>query len=211
MIYILSGNDSLKKTSYIKSLIKGRERIDLRASDKAREVLLEHASSASLFGDSPSIFVENILREGNVALNAKDLALLNESPTIFVFLEDKLLKKDEAKYKKYATIESFEEKSIKKAPEFNTFAIADAYSSRDKIGAWIMYREAIEHGVEPEAISGIIFWKIKTMILNNSKTFSKTELRSQSSGIVSLYHRAHRGECDFVVGLEQFILSSLSR
>jgi hypothetical protein len=211
MIYILSGNDSLKKTSYIKSLIKGRERIDLRAGDKAREVLLEHASSTSLFGDSPSIFVENILGEGNIAFNAKDLALLNESPTIFVFLEDKLLKKDEAKYKNYATIESFEEKSTKKASEFNTFAIADMYGSRDKIGTWVMYREAIEKGVEPEAISGIIFWKIKTMILNNSKTFSSIELKNQSSNIVSLYHRAHRGECDFVIGLEQFILSSLSR
>lgn len=211
MIHIVSGNNSLKKTSYIKSLTKGRERVDLRASDVSREALLEHASTASLFGDLPIVFIEGLIGGGEVALDTKDVSLLCESSTTFVFLEDKLLKKDETKYKKYAKIENFEEKSVKKAQPFDTFRIAELYGRKDKIGSWVLYREAIEKGVEPEAISGIIFWKIKTMILNNTKTFSNADLKNQSKEIVSLYHRAHRGECDFVIGLEQFILSSLSR
>ena len=211
MIYILSGNDSTKKNAYIKTLVKDRERIDMRDTEVSLSALVEHASTASLFGGSPVVVLNNIINQGEVALDKVILATLCESPTTFIFIEDKFLKKDEAKYKKYATLENFEEKSLKKAPEFNTFAIADMYGSRDKIGAWVMYRQAIEKGVEPEAISGIIFWKIKMMILNNTKTFSSAELKTQSSGIVSLYHRAHRGECDFVIGLEQFILSSLSK
>ena len=73
-----------------------------------------------------------------------------------------------------------------------------------------MYREGVESGIEPEAIAGILFWKIKTMILNGSRMFSIDELKNQSSKIVSIYHLAHRGEVDFIVSLEQFILTSLS-
>ena len=120
-------------------------------------------------------------------------------------------KRGEKKYKKYATVEKFENKELKKIPPINTFSIADAFAKGNKIEAWTLYRRAIELGVEPEAISGMLFWKIKTMILNGNKVFSIKELQNQSKNIVSLYHNSHKGNCDFVVGLEQFILSSLSK
>ena len=101
---------------------------------------------------------------------------------------------------------------IKKTiPKINVFGIADAFSNRNKIEAWILYREAVSQGIPPEEISGIIFWKIKTMILSGSKFFSLDELKNNSSELVSLYHNAHRGESDFVIGLEQFILNSLGK
>ena len=49
------------------------------------------------------------------------------------------------------------------------------------------------------------------MILNGTKFFSKEELKKASSELVSIYHKAHRGEYDFTISLEQFILSSLSK
>jgi len=209
MIHILVGNDYKKRSAYIKSLIKDCQRIDL--NDASKEVLYDYATSTSLFGDSPAIFLENIITENSIDLDTNTLIILRDSPTHFIFLEDKLLKKDEAKYKKYTIIESFEIKTLKKIPEFNTFAIADSYGKKDKINTWVLYREAIEKGIEPEAISGVIFWKIKTMILNKTKIFNLNDLKNQSKNIVSLYHRAHKGECDFVIGLEQFILTSLSK
>jgi len=211
MIYILCGNDTKKINLEIKKLTENREVIFLSQGVISKDMINEYASNISLFGESPVVVIENFINKNDFVLNTKDIPLLKDSPTTFIFLEDKLLVADEKKYNKYATIERFEIKEIKKAPKLNTFDIADAYARGDKVGAWMLYRQAIDMGVEPEAISGIIFWKIKTMILNGNKMFSLSDLQKQSKGIVSLYHNAHRGNCDFVVGLEQFILSSLTK
>jgi hypothetical protein len=49
------------------------------------------------------------------------------------------------------------------------------------------------------------------MILNGTKVFTKDELKKRSSELVSIYHRAHGGEVDFTISLEQFILNSLNK
>ncbi len=210
MIYILVGNDIKKRSDYTKSITKGREVIKLPQSETSREKLIEYSGSQNLFGGSPVIQVDNVLGEGLVELSTKDLGLLQESDSMFIFIEDALKAVDEKKYKKYGEAERFEEKK-REQPKPNTFAIVDSFAKRDKVGTWILYCEQIEKGVQPEAISGLIFWKIKSMIIGGSRSFTKDELKSQSSAIVSLYHRAHRGELDFTIGLEQFILSSLSK
>ncbi len=210
MIYILSGTDTKKKKTYIASLAKNREVSTFSSGDVSKERMLEYATTASLFSQSPLVIIENVLNQNQIAFVSSDLALLAESQTIFIFVEDKLLVADEKKYKKYATTERFEEKAVKQIPKLSPFAIADTFGRKDKIGTWVLYREAVESGMSPEPISGMIFWKIKTMILSNSRTFSVSALKKYSSDLVSLYHKAHRGECDFTIGLEQFILSSLS-
>ena len=207
MIYILVGNDTKKKSVYIKTLAKAREVLALDGANISKDLLLSYASSVSLFGESQIIILDNIITKGELILSNEDLGIMQNSPTIFVYIEDKLLVANEKKYKKYADIERFEEKTQGKKPAFNTFVIADAFGRHDKVGAWINYREAIDSGILPEPISGILFWKIKTMMLAKPTPL----LKKQSGELVSLYHRAHRGECDFVIGLEQFILSSLSK
>ena len=99
----------------------------------------------------------------------------------------------------------------KKLPKINIFGIADAYARRDKINTWSLYQNAVQEGISPEEISGILFWKIKMMILDGTKFFKKEELYNISSSLVSIYHEAHRGETDFTIALEQFILSTLSK
>jgi DNA polymerase III delta subunit len=209
MIYLLAGSDIKNKSSYVGDHFPDRDFVFLYPPI-SKDLLLNYASTNSLFGDSPIVKLDNILRSGEIEFLAEDLLTLKDSETIFIFLEDKLLAADEKKYKKYAEIVKFEEKAIKQAPKVNVFAIADAFSKRDKINTWILYRDAIERGTEPEAISGMLFWKIKTMLLSNSQNFPRERLLEQSSSIVSLYHRAHRGELDLVIGLEQFILGALS-
>ncbi|MBK5215741.1 MAG: hypothetical protein JJE53_02965 [Candidatus Pacebacteria bacterium] len=211
MIYILTGNDIKNKNAYLKKLYKeDRPTFALDAST-TKEMLFDYAGSVSLFGGSPIVVVDNITRDEEVSLSASDLEVLKDSLTTFVFMEEKLLASETKKYSKYATIEDFSKKETKKAPKINVFDIADAFSRRDKIGTWILYRNAVSLGVSSEEISGIIFWKIKTMILNGTKLFSVSELKNKSSELLSIYHKAHKGETDFVVGLEQFILSSLSK
>jgi hypothetical protein len=209
MIYILAGNDLKKRNAHIKTLAKDREITRLSFEDQTKEMLERYASNTSLFGGQSIIIVENTLKQS--AFSADDLKRFGDSENIFIFLEDKLLVADERKYKKYAAIEKFEEKVKKALPKVNTFAIAEAFGKKDKMKTWMLYINAIEQGAQPEAISGMLFWKIKALLQDGTKAFSIEELKNHSGAIVSLYHQAHKGERDFIIGLEQFILSSLSK
>ncbi|HLP86393.1 MAG TPA: hypothetical protein VK153_00750 [Candidatus Paceibacterota bacterium] len=211
MIYILSGNDTKKKNIFLKKLDKNNSSILIPEGSITKEELLNYAFSVNLFGDHQIIVFENVLKGDNITFTSEDLVALKDSETVFVFLEEKLLASELKKYNKYATIEDFSVAVLKQAPKLNVFGIADAFSRKDKIGTWVLYREAVGEGVPPEEISGIIFWKIKTMILSGTKFFERDELKKKSSELVALYHNAHKGERDFVIGLEQFILSSLSK
>jgi hypothetical protein len=210
MIVIFIGSNTPKRAAEYKKVIVDSEVILLSGAVLSKELMFEYVGSANLFGSTPVIVLENALRENKALFSADALKALQDSQTHFVFLEDKMLVADQKKYAKYATVTLFEEK--KQAPQAkpNTFAIADAYGRRDKVHTWALYCQAIEKGIEPEAISGILFWKIKTLIQNGSGVFSQDDLKHMSGELVSLYHKAHKGECDFVVGLEQFILSNLS-
>ncbi len=73
-----------------------------------------------------------------------------------------------------------------------------------------MYMSIIEKGEAPEAIAGMLFWKIKTLLTGSStKPFTRPELLQASSSLVDIYHKSHRGECDMEQALEQFILTTL--
>lgn len=209
MIYILVGNDNKAKNAHLQTILKKGEQTHLSKDEISKESFINVALGANLFGGINILVLSEVLSQ--VELKDQDLKILQSSENIFVFLEEKLLTDDKKRYGKYGEVLVFDEKKIPKKETFNTFAIADAFASKDKIKTWILYREAIEAGIAPEAISGILFWKVKTMILNNTKTFSQDSLKKQSGDLVSLYHKSHRGECDFTTGLEQFILSSLGK
>ena len=210
MIYLCTGGDIKKKNAYIKTLAKNQQIISIPFSF-SKEMLFDYASNNSLFGEIPVVVVENILSDEEIILSPSELEILKKSPTTFVFSEDKLLALTEKKYSKYVEkIEKFEQKAGFVKPKENNFAIVDAFARKNKIETWTLYIKAIESGVSPEAILGMFFWKIKTMILNNSKIFTKDELRNFSKELVGLYHQAHRGECDMTIGLEQFILKAFS-
>ncbi len=211
MIYILTGNDTKKKNAYLKKLYKDDQLISVLDGTITKEILFDQAHSLSLFGGSPVVVAEGVIKEGSIILSSSDLLILKESETTFVLLEEKILASDLKKYQKYATIEDFSIKEVKQTSKIQVFDIADSFSRKDKMSTWILYRNAVLAGISPEEISGILFWKIKTMILNGTKFFKIDELKIQSSELVSIYHRAHRGELDFIIGLEQFILSSLSK
>ncbi len=116
-------------------------------------------------------------------------------------------------------------KSQKK--DFVIFDLADALGSRNKKRLWLLYREAIDAGKVPEEIHGILFWQVKAIAIamrtgtpaesglnpfvyrkakDFSEQFNTLELRTMMQRLVSVYHDAHRGLCDFETALEMFIL-----
>ena len=210
MIYIFVGNDNKSKNIKIKTLVKNHNVISIPSGDLSKSTILNYANSRSLFGESSLVVIDNLINGSDIIFSKEELDNIKNSSTMFVWIEDKLLATDVKKYSKYATIENFDKK-INKIPVLDTFAIADYFSTKDKIKTWVAYNEAIEKGITPEAILGILFWKIKMMMTSNSKMFSQNELKDQSGKLVSLYHKAHKGEGDMTVGIEQFILSVLNR
>lgn len=210
MIYLLVGNNTKKKNLRVRELIGDGEVEFIPIEQVSKDMIMTYAGSVSLFGGSPVIVIEGLIGYKDITLSVDELREIEDSPTTFIFIEDKLVVINEKKYGKFAKIEKFEQREVKQAPKIDIFAIADAYERKDKIKTWTLYREAIEKGSEPEAISGMLFWKIKTMILNSSRSFKEEDLKKNASTLVSLHHRAHRGETDFIIGLEQFILNSLS-
>ena len=211
MIYLLLGNDAKAKKNYLKKINSGAEPLFFTGSNLTKAELFNLAQSVSLFGGVETVIIDQLLKESEEGYSSADLNILKESPTIFILLEEKLLAADLKKYSPKATILKFDQPTLKVVPKTNIFQITDSFANRDKIGTWILYRDAILRGAVPEEISGLLFWKIKTLILNGTKIFSKEELKSRSSQLVDLYHLAHRGETDFTIGLEQFILTALSK
>ncbi len=107
------------------------------------------------------------------------------------------------------------------------FEFADALGKRDKRGLWVLYQDALAEQVPAEEVHGIFFWQVKSMLLAKkcktadeagmkpfpyqkskeySRNFKDGELENISSKLVVMYHEAHRGNMDFFVALEKFIL-----
>lgn len=210
MIHILVGGDTKNKDNYIKDLTSSRENIFIGDNNVSKSSIMSCCYGIDLFNQSSFVLLDNIFNEGDINFSTEDLNSLKESKTLFVFKENKLLVTLQNKYKKYGEIKIFEEKKTTQTPQFNIFSITDAFANKEKILTWTLYNQGIKEGIEGEALAGILFWKIKTMLLNGSNVFSKNDLKQQSSKIISLYHKAHRGELDLSLGLEQFILASLS-
>lgn len=114
------------------------------------------------------------------------------------------------------------------------FKFTDALGARDRKGLWTLYQDALAEEVPSEEVHGILFWQVKAMlgalkskdaeeavlnpfVYNKAKMYAKNygktaeeakkRLKEMSSTLFNMYHQAHRGEIDFAVALEKFILS----
>jgi len=111
--------------------------------------------------------------------------------------------------------------------EFNIFDLADAFGRRDKKEFWVLYQKAKMRDIPDEEIHGILNWQLKSILISQksknvedsglkpfvynkslrfAKNFEEGELEKLSSKIVSIYHDARRGLCDFSVEMEKFVL-----
>lgn len=158
----------------------------------------------------------------------KALPAMKESENIIVWSEGTMLKAPLDKIKKYAEkTEEFLLKSQIKKNEFNIFALSDALGAKDRKHLWALLIAALRGGSAPEEIHGTLWWQLKTIMIvrkskiaeeaglkpfpySKAKSFSKNwsddELSSALTSLVSMYHQAHRGECDLSISLERFAL-----
>lgn len=155
------------------------------------------------------------------------LAELAESPNVFIWVEPSVTAGHAKRIEKYAA--KVQEFTVREKPkiEYNAFALADALGERDKKKLWMGYIDALEQ-LPVEEIHGTLFWQVKSMLLatkcetaaeagmkdfpfNKAKRFAKKftldELLRLSRELLAVSHDARRGQHDFAIALERWVLS----
>lgn len=217
MIYFYHGTDTdkarKKAHDLIDSLLKKKPDASFFKLDSetfSTSQVNEYVESQGLFASKYIVFFDRLCEKKEIKEEFVGLLKeISESENIFIILEGKLdkatLTKIEKKAEKTLTFE-LEEKEAK--PTYNAFALADAFAKRNKKEVWVLYRNAIDKGEAPEALHGMIFWKVKTMILSGfSSGWKEDELKKVMDELVVLYHDARRGKHELETGLEAFILN----
>ncbi len=116
---------------------------------------------------------------------------------------------------------------------FNIFQICDAFASKNKTKVWILFQQALLRGVSAEEIFWKLWWQVKNLLLVEGllklnvknlqkesglhpfvvkktlsalRNFTGKELSDSSLELVKLYHNARKGEADFGIGMEKFLI-----
>ncbi|MBI5134549.1 MAG: hypothetical protein HZA81_04195 [Candidatus Taylorbacteria bacterium] len=236
MLYVIHGSDVEKareKSHALFEALKAKKPDASAGMITSEEITIEKieelTQTQGLFENKQIIFMDRTLENKDVReVMLEKMDAIQESPNIFIFFEGKLtkevLKKLEKRAEKVTEYEATEEKK-KESGSF--FHLADALAAKDKKALWVGLREALEGDAAPEEIHGILFWQAKSLALA-SRTSSATEaginpfvygkakrylsawkegeIDALLSSLVSIYHRAHRGEVDFERELEKLAL-----
>ncbi|MFA6458887.1 MAG: hypothetical protein WCV79_00595 [Candidatus Paceibacterota bacterium] len=240
MLYVFYGTDigtSQKKARTLVASLRAKKPDasyeEISSDNWSAQLLESHLDGQGLFSSKYIIFLDRVTDNVEAEKEFIDfLPAMKESENIFIVFEGKLLtdmKKAVAKHAEKA-LESGEKTDIKSFnnSEFNIFSLADAVGSRENMKAWMIYRQAIDRGIEAESILGTLFWQVKSILLASKAdgisdsglspfVFSKSKRYSANfpgreaedllEKIVVVYHDSHRGLVDAEYAIERMLLS----
>ena len=217
MIHLFTGDDAKNKRivyeKFVKSIPKSTEVLFINRNNFDETQIESLYSGAGLFFSLSAVIFEGVLeREETRDFILEKLALMGESKNTFVFLEGKLLKPILDIFKKIEPkrlqINIFELPKEKKE-KYDNFLVANAFSNRDKLNTWICFRQAMDLGVGMEEIIGVLFWKIKDMILKKDfRKFKEEELKNFAGKLSYLLPEARKYGRDAEAVFEQFLLEA---
>lgn len=206
MLYAFHGSDTataLKKARALAGSLRARKPdaslVEMDGDSWTAQSLEGHFGGQGLFSSRYIIFLNRVA--GNAEAREElpgFIPAMKESPNIFIILEGKLnaeLRRAVDKHADKAVECDLNTEDAKPRDGFNVFAIASAVGRKDSIGAWKAYRQAIDRGIEPENIAGVLFWKAKSM-----------SDKALAGRLAVTYHEAHRGAGDLELGLERVLL-----
>lgn len=214
MIYLFTGDDTINRNkAYQKSLndFSDLPLIQINRNNFAIDTVESLYSDANLFDPKSVIVFSYILEDKqNSEFVLDKLEFFASSNNVFIFLENKLLKSVIDLFKNNKSqISVFELK--KEAKEiFNNFLLANAFGFRDKVNLWLYYRQAVEIGVPLEELVGVLFWKVKDMILNkNFLKYKEKELLQIAHDLSVLLPKSRKEGKDAEITFEKFLLKIL--
>lgn len=164
------------------------------------------AATEALFGGTSTFVFVGALAGGRAEEFLDFAKAFVTSSHAFIFEEEKLLKREtDIVTKAGAKVEKIE--TIKKERGFDSFGVTFALGNRDKKKLWLGLTEALRAGEKPEAIAGLLHWKVRDMLSKPSGAkYTKDEMKNLSRELISLYHDSHRGLGSLDLLLERFAL-----
>lgn len=219
MITLYYGDDSDKRiqavNAHIHDIVSEYSDTAVARFDETNwspHTILSYTESAGLFGTMFIVVIDRVCDDGEkLDFILTHIDRFTTSTNQFIFSETKILKDILKKFENTgASIHVYSKTKQIQQKNNDAFLIANAFGLKDKKKTWTLYVQQIEQGESPEAISGMLFWKIKSMLSSGRiSPYTKDELTTLSSKIVSIYHNARISGEDLAVSLEQFILKSL--
>lgn len=239
MLYVIYGTDTQKSRRKLSDLIESlqKKRPDaslfrLTSENWNEGALDELIQGQGLFLPKYIIVLDQLL----AGAESKEVVMdrikeLHKAEHICILFEEKIkaadlkiLEKNSEKIQEYGEVKE----TKKEAPK--TFALSDAISMKDSKKAWMVFQELMQEGAVAEEIHGVLWWQFKSIFLA-SKTRSAKEAglapfvyqkSSRAAGVWTgeeldkvleklfvMYHKAHRGEIEFNLELERFLLAPL--
>ena len=210
MIYLFAGDDTKTKRLNYEKFLKSlsAETIFINRNNFNKIQIESLYSGASLFSPKYCVVFEGILEyEDNRDFILEKLGLMTDSASDFIFLEGKLLKPILEAFKKAKAELNIFELPKEKKEKFDNFLVANAFVNKDKLNMWVYFRQAMDRGVGMEEIIGVLFWKIKDMILKRDfRKFSEADLKNSASRLSYLLPKARKEGRDAEASFEQFLL-----
>lgn len=217
MIYLFCGDDTKRKhenyEKFILSIPAGAETFFIGKNDFNPMEIESFYSGAGLFFTKCVVVFTNIFeKEETLNFILSKLSLLSESENTFVFLEGKLNKPVLDAFKKAEPKKNqinFFELPKEKKEKFNNFLLANALGEKNKLDLWIYFRQAIDKGVALEELTGVLFWKVKDMLMKkNLGKFSEMELKNFAGELSYLLPEARKSGLDAETVFERFLLKA---
>ena len=214
MIYLFAGDDAQKKIlnyeKFIKSVPAGAEIFSINRNSFDPMQIESFYSGASLFSSLAVVVFQGILDYEEIrSFILEKLKQMEESENLFVFLEGKLNKALVDTFKKVRAEVNVFELPKEKKEVYDNFLIANAFGDGNKFHAWLYFRQAVDLGVSLEEVVGVLFWKMKDMILKkNFRNFSEKRLKYLAAHISYLLPEARKNGKDAEVVLEKFLLEA---
>jgi hypothetical protein len=210
MLYIIIGSDPKARAIARHKVWEGAMQ-DIDAAGMPIEELAALAATDSLFGEARGYRMQDIFALPEDSSIAGDSFLgiaedLVASPHTFILEEEKLLAKPKTALER-AGAKLAELKAEPKKAEFNVFAIGNALGHRDRKQLWLLLMAALEAGIAPENVSGILAWKARTMAVSARSEADRKTWARMSRELVVIYHESHRGMGDLGLLLERFALT----
>lgn len=185
-----------------KKQIEG-ERVDVL--EKNIQELFDEIQTPSLFGEKKNFILRNVFENENIKKDIFDrFGEIENAPHDVAIIADKLLAADKKVLEKIAKIHESKDKEIKRE-SFNPFGLANAFASGDKKKTWIMFQEVAHHNDEMEPTHGMIWWKLKDMLVKSKKV--SDDMKNMARDLVSVYHESRLGGLDMRERLEKFFLT----
>ena len=215
MLYVYYGTDEKTSRNKLRRAMDALQRRApyahiLRVTDQDEEAVSMKAilSSQGLFHARQVVLLDGTFSNKGIREDIfKHIREIKESDHVFFLYEKKLLAAHEKKLAQHAdNIEKSEHREAIGKKE-NPFALANAFGRGKRSEVWIEYRKALAKGAAPEALHGMLFWKVKDMLLKGKCGDKEDEYKEMLGVLAEMPHKTRRDGIELEYALERFILS----